>query len=203
VISAVLLAAGAARRFGGPKLLEPLGGKPIVRWSAEALLAHVDELIAVVPPEAEALRAALDGLPARFVVNPEPHRGMASSIVAGVRAVDARSDATLLALGDEPTIDRATVASVIERFRAGGASIVLPAYDEAPEHPVLFERSTLPELLKLTGDRGARAVIDADPRRVAIVGAQGPRPADIDTPADLARLRDAAQFSTPPIPKPT
>ncbi|MGH7680294.1 MAG: nucleotidyltransferase family protein [Gemmatimonadaceae bacterium] len=203
MIAAVLLAAGSARRFGAPKLLQDLAGKPVVRWSAEALAgAPVDEVVVVVPPDYGALRAALDGLDVRFVVNPDPAAGMGASLACGVAALGSRVEAALVALADEPSRDRSVLAEVVDRYRTGDASIVVPLFRGTRGHPVLFDRSVFAELLALTGDRGARDITDRDPGRVAIVELAEDEPVDVDTPADLSRLRSAPQFMSPTQPKP-
>jgi MobA-like NTP transferase protein len=78
---------------------------------------------------------------------------------------------------------------VVERYRAGGARIVVPTYRGIRGHPVLFERSVFGELRGMTGDHGARTVTDRDPTRLAIVDIEDAKPIDVDTPADLLRLR--------------
>lgn len=196
MITAILLAAGAARRFGAPKLLQHLDGKPVVRWSAEALHgAPVDEIIVVVPPSHEAIRRALSGLDVRFVVNPQPDDGMGASLARGIAAVGADTEAIVVALADEPMAGRSALEKVVERFREGGEGtrIVVPRFRGTRGHPVLFERSLFDELRSLTGDQGARAVTDRDPGRVAIVDVDAAKPVDIDTPHDLERLRSTAR----------
>ena len=79
-ISAVLLAAGASRRLGRNKLLLEVGGRPVVRRAAAALLgAEVSEVIVVTGHEAEAVRRALGGLDVRLVHNPAFADGQAAS----------------------------------------------------------------------------------------------------------------------------
>jgi molybdenum cofactor cytidylyltransferase len=196
VIAALLLAAGAARRFGAPKLLQDLHGKPVVRWSAEALMgAPVDEVIIVVPPDFDALRTALQGIDAYFVVNPHPALGIASSLACGVAALSADTTAAIVSLGDEPMVSRTAAGRVLERYRAGGAQIVAPTYAGVRGHPVLFDRSVFDELRTFSGDVGARPVVDRDPQRVAFIEIGEPMPLDVDTPEDLARLRRQTQFT--------
>jgi molybdenum cofactor cytidylyltransferase len=198
VITALLLAAGSARRFGGPKLTQELGGRAVVRWVADALLAaDIDALTVVVPAEYGSLSAALEGTDAAFVVNPDPERGIGASIATGVAAMSDDVGACLVALADEPALDPAVVRRVVETYRAHRAdarsAIVAPRYGTVPGHPVLFDRSVFPELRALAGDRGARAVIDRDPVRVTIVEVHATPPGDVDTPEDLARLRRERQ----------
>ena len=190
MISGILLAAGQSRRFGGgQKLLEFLHGRPLVHMSAQALTAHAEELVVVIDrPEVDSKVAeALGLLRPRFVVS--HNNGMASSLAAGVAALDPSSDAVLIALGDEPQVEAEAISRVLERYRKGGAEVVVPRYRGVRGHPVLFSRAVYPELIALDGDHGARAVADRDPTRLAFVDLDMPKPVDVDTPEDLARLR--------------
>ena len=192
MIAALLLAAGASSRFGGglQKLVQDLKGKPVVRWSAESLMgAPVGEVIVVVGSSERPVRGALAGLDVRYVQNAAADKGMASSIAVGASALGVETEAVLVALGDEPLVGRDAVNRVIERYRQGGASVVAPTFCGVRGHPVLFDRSVFPELSALSGDRGARSVADRDPARLAIVELGVPKPIDVDTAEDLARLR--------------
>ena len=84
MIAAVVLAAGFARRMGRQKLLLELEGKPVVRWTVENVLPHVDDCVVVTGQDDAAVRAALYGLAVRFAVNPRPQDGQGSSIAVGV-----------------------------------------------------------------------------------------------------------------------
>jgi molybdenum cofactor cytidylyltransferase len=190
VIAGVVLAAGLSRRMGRPKLLLPLDGRPLIRHTVEALAAAgLDDLIVVVPSESDALRAALEGLAVRFAINPAPEVGQAGSVVAGVAALAPTTEAALIALGDQPGVPGVVVASLLEAYRSTGMPIVAPRYREGRGNPVLFAAAVFSELLRLRGDQGARAVIDADPARVALVPFDLPMPRDLDTPEDYESLR--------------
>ena len=192
MIAALLLAAGASRRFGGglQKLVQELNGRPVVLWSAESLIGGpVEEVIAVLGADDSPVREALSGLPLRFVHNAKANEGMASSVAVGVSALRPETQAVLIALGDEPLTGREPLERVVQRYKEGGAAIVAPTFRGVRGHPVLFDRSVFPELLALTGDRGARALADRDPTRLALVELDLPKPIDVDTPVDLARLR--------------
>lgn len=188
MIAAIVLAAGLARRMGRPKLLLPLEGKPVVRWSVEALLGHVDEVVVVTGPEAVAVTHALSGLSVRFVINPRPENGQGSSIAAGVAALRPETRALIVALGDQPRLPAVVVPALLETFARGGKAIVAPVYQGAQGAPVLFSSAVFAELRALTGDAGARALVGGKPERVAFVPLDFPMPADIDTPEDYARL---------------
>jgi molybdenum cofactor cytidylyltransferase len=198
VIAALLLAAGSARRFGAPKLLQDVHGKPVVRWSAELLRrSPIDEVFVVVPAEHTDLRQALVDLDVKLVVNGSSDDGIGSSLACGVGALGDRAEAVLVMLADEPMLGRDGLRRVVERYRAGGAQIVVPIYRGTRGHPVLFDRSVFAELRALSGDHGAREVTEREPARVALVTLDTERPIDVDTPGDLERLR--AVYSPPSL----
>jgi molybdenum cofactor cytidylyltransferase len=190
VIAGLLLASGASRRFGSNKLLADLGGRPVVRWSAEALAAAVESLVVVVPPESAALRTALSGLAVDFVENRAAHEGMASSIRAGVGDLAPEVQVVVIALGDQPTLDPQVARRVVAAWRAAPAGVraVTAAYADGRGHPTLFAAELFPSLLALEGDRGARDLLESLGDAVAIVDVAGTRPTDVDTPAVLEQV---------------
>jgi molybdenum cofactor cytidylyltransferase len=190
VIAAVVLAAGLSRRMGRPKVLLDWGGAPVIRRAVErALAGGVDEVVVVVGGEGDGIRRALDGLPVRFVVNPTPEAGQASSIACGIRALGPEVEAALIVLGDQPTLPREVIPRLLETFRLTGKPVVAPLYRGVQGNPVLFATALFPELGALGGDRGARPLLEKAPARVALVPFDLPVPADLDTPEEYERLR--------------
>jgi molybdenum cofactor cytidylyltransferase len=188
MIVALVLAAGAARRFGAQKLVHPVGGVPLVRAAAERVVAAGPErTIVVVGHDADAVRRALTGIAVTIVENPHPEQGLSSSLRAGLSAVPSSAVAVLVALGDQPLDHDEIIPALVARFGGDGAAIVAPRYRGVQGVPVLFARRVFPELAALTGDRGAKSVVERDPSRVAYVDFDFPMPADVDTPADLER----------------
>jgi molybdenum cofactor cytidylyltransferase len=186
--AAVVLAAGLARRMGRQKLLLDLNGKPVIRWSVEAVLPRVDEVIVVTGHQEADVRAALAGLAVRFARNPRPEDGQGSSIAAGIAAVSPAARAALIALGDQPRLPAEIVPALLDAFAGGGAAIVAPVYRGTQGTPVVFGAAVFPELRALAGDVGARAVVRARPERVRLIDFDLPVPDDVDTPEDYARL---------------
>jgi molybdenum cofactor cytidylyltransferase len=184
----LVLAAGLSRRMGQPKLLLPLGGKPLLRWSVEALLPHVDTVIVVTPPDDARIRAALEGLSVRLVANPHPEAGQGTSIAAGIAALPPGTDAVVIALGDQPRLPPGLATSLLEALRRDSAAIAAPVYRGVQGTPVAFAASVFGELRALDGDAGARAVVRRDPSRVTTLALDIDMPPDVDTPADYARL---------------
>jgi molybdenum cofactor cytidylyltransferase len=176
--------------MGRVKLLLALEGRPVVRHAAERVLASgVAPLLAVVGPHAADVEAALAGLPVEIVVNRNPEAGQASSLVAGVRALPAATAAVVVTLGDQPYLSPEVVRDLISALQSTGKAIAAPRYRDGLGNPVVFRAEVFPELLALEGDRGARAVVERDPARVALVEIDRPMPDDVDTPEDYARLR--------------
>lgn len=192
MIVGLLLAAGGARRFGSQKLLARVNGEPLVRSAAATLAAATETLVVVVGSEAAAVRDALAGVDARIVPNDQWTLGLASSLRAGVAALDARATAVLIALGDQPMLDPRVIDAVLHQWRSTGRAIVAPRYRGEQGHPVLFARSVFGELAGLAGDHGAKGVIDRDPARVAHVDVDAPMPRDVDTVDDAAALDGGA-----------
>jgi molybdenum cofactor cytidylyltransferase len=190
--AAIVLAAGLSRRMGQPKLLLPVEGVPVIRRTVQRLLdAGIETVLVVVGPgpDAALIASALDGLPVTLVTNPAPGRGQASSIVAGLGALDAQAEAALIALGDQPTVSPSVIRALVAARDRSGLPIAVPVYRDGRGNPVLFARATFAELLALAGDRGARVVVERDPSRVVVVAVDAPMPPDIDTPDDYERLQ--------------
>jgi molybdenum cofactor cytidylyltransferase len=187
VIAGVVLAAGISRRFGSQKLLASVGGAPLVRRTAQALVGSaLDEIVVVVGSDAEAVRAVLDGLPVRVVMNPAYAGGMSTSLRAGIDALGSGVDAAIVALADQPGVGAPIVDPIIARYRADRAPIVAPIYRGGVRgNPVLFDRAVFSELRDVTGDEGGRSVVAKDPSRVALVEFEIDMPEDIDVVGDL------------------
>src|SRR3972149_4160035 len=156
-IAGVVLAAGLSLRMGRAKLLLDWGGRPVIRRAVEQVKAgRVDEVLVVLGHEAPTIREALKGLPVRFVENPEPEAGQASSIACGVSALGPGVGAALIALGDQPALPPEVIPRLLQTFHETGKAIVAPLYRGVQGNPVLFAAAVFPELRALTGDRGAR-----------------------------------------------
>jgi molybdenum cofactor cytidylyltransferase len=190
VIAGLLLASGASRRFGANKLVASLDGRAVVRWSAEALVSAVDATFVVVPAQAEAIRAALRGLPVHLVENADAPAGMSSSIRAGVAALPADAEAVVITLADQPLIDGDVIRGVVATWRAAAPETraVVAEYEDGRGHPALFGAPLFAELCTLDGDRGARDLLASLGASVTVVRTTGARPADVDTPDALTAL---------------
>jgi len=186
-IVAILLAAGQGSRFGGEKLLAKLAdGTPVGIQSVRNLKQALTDVIAVTRPEDADFRVLLHAEGIRVEICPRAHEGMGASLAHGVLATyDA--DAWIIALGDMPRIRPATIR-LIAAALAGGAAIVAPVYRGTRGHPVGFSGAQREALAALSGDAGARDILRAE-RNITLLDCDDPGVlADIDTPADLARI---------------
>jgi molybdenum cofactor cytidylyltransferase len=188
VISAIVLAAGAGRRFGGTKQVARVRGKPLAQHAVDAAAeAGLGEVIVVLGHDAETVRAALH-LPAtgRCVVNPAHSTGMASSLAVGLEHADPASDAAIVLLADQPGITGQHVRALVDAYEARRSPIVRLAFRSGPG-PSLIARELWPDVAALEGDVGARALIEARPELVEEVDLSGDAPTDVDVPEDLER----------------
>jgi molybdenum cofactor cytidylyltransferase len=181
----ILLAAGSASRFGGGKLLATLSdGNAIGTVSLRNLRSALDDVRVVVRAGDSALRALFEQDSATVIECADAQLGMSRSLVAGVRAAD-RADGWVIALADMPFVRPATVRAIAEALRAG-AAIVAPAYRGARGNPVGFAARFKEDLLGVSGDQGARAVLRRHAAEVEVIECDDPGILrDIDTPDDL------------------
>jgi Uncharacterized MobA-related protein len=194
MIAGLLLAAGRSTRFGGDKLLAPLRGRPVIRWSAEGLARAVDMMCVVVPTDAPELTEVLAGLDVAIVENAERDRGLSSSIAVGMAALPAEVEAVVIALADQPLLNPAVVRAVCGAWRAAATEVlaVVPRYRDGRGHPVLFARTAFPSLRHLRGDRGARDLLDSMCSRLLVVNVDDLAPRDVDTPDMLSKVEGSA-----------
>lgn len=181
-IVAVVLAAGASRRFGGDKLLHALGGKPLAAHIADTLGAiKLDHRLAVCPA-GDAIRAELFAARGfEVVVNDDPGRGMASSLALGAgRAIALGATAMLVCLADMPYVTADHLAALIAAIE--GSDVVATEAGGTRSPPAGFTAKVLPELTRLTGDHGARRLL----RSAAVVTASPELVRDIDRPSGLS-----------------
>ncbi len=169
----------------GHKLLADLGGLPVIARTIDALTASacLVSVTVILGHRADALRDAIGTRPVRTVVAPDHRTGMSASLRAGIasfvdRATIApladRPDGILIALGDMPLIEAATIRALVDRFvalRGAGheASVVRPMFDGRPGHPVLWHRSHAAALSALDGDGGGRVLLDTLRHPVSLV----------------------------------
>jgi len=192
-ITAIVLAAGHGSRFGGRKLLAGLEGKAILQHVLDAIArAGIDDAVVVLGGDASAIEAEIDWRRERRIVNPDPGRGLASSLRLGMAAVDNDAAAVLIALGDQPRLEPGAIRSVLDAEQRSGRPVVVPAFRGGRgRNPVLLDRSAFGLVEEAEGDRGLGPILDAHPELVHEVRIDGENP-DVDTREDLRELAEAA-----------
>jgi CTP:molybdopterin cytidylyltransferase MocA len=188
-VAGILLAAGDGSRLGQPKATVELAGSTLAERGVALLRDGGADPVIVVTG---AVPVELPGVVS--VHNPDWVTGMGSSLVTGLRALEVGATAAVIALADQPLVGAEAVRRLIAAH-ARGATVAVAAYDGKPRNPVLIDQVHWPAVAELAAgeDAGARPFLRAHPDLVTLVecGDTG-SPADIDTPQDLARVRDSA-----------
>jgi CTP:molybdopterin cytidylyltransferase MocA len=182
-VGALVLAAGAGRRFGGTKQLAPLDGRPLLEHALRAVEALTPRVV-VLGHAAEQVRVSVDLHGARPVFCEQWEEGQAASLRAGVAALG-DVDAAVIALGDMPGVTPAAVAAVVAAWD-GEADAVRATYEGAPGHPILLARTLLDRAGELRGDVGFRPLLE----RARVLTAEAGHladPRDVDTREGLTR----------------
>jgi CTP:molybdopterin cytidylyltransferase MocA len=200
-LAALVLAAGAGARFStepGAKLLAPLMGRPLLEHVLRAVRAFEPATtVVVLGSGASRIEGAIGWSGEVRVVNPAPHRGLASSLRLGIDTLVGLHqdlDGAFIVLADQPGLRTAVMRALADaaaRARPADRPAVVPRYAEAgPRNPVLLLRPAWAWVDELEGDRGLARLIDARPDMVLEVPVDGAMP-DVDTAADLERVRRA------------
>jgi len=180
----VLLCAGASRRLGRPKALIRLGDVPLVRIMARrSLAAGAGVCVIVLGATRGRIAAALRGLPVRLVVNKGWRLGLGASLACGIRALPRSASHALVLAVDQWRIDERSIGHLL---RAARERPVAARYSGRAGIPVVFPRSWFERLSRLSGERGAQALLDAE----HVQACDLPEAAwDIDVDSDIAPAR--------------
>ena len=177
----VVLAAGGGRRFGGPKQLAELDGRPLLEHAVRAMFAAVDRVVVVLGARADEVAAGADLRGAEVVVCAGWADGMSASLRCGLAALG-DVDEVVVVLGDQPFV----TAVAIARVRATPGPAARAVYDGVPGHPVVLRRALLARAGELRGDAGFRDLLGGAAE--VECGDLGD-PTDIDTREDLEVVR--------------
>jgi molybdenum cofactor cytidylyltransferase len=195
-VAAIVLAAGRSSRMAGAnKLLELIDGDPIVRLVAGiALAAGASPVIVVTGFDAARIAEALDDLKVTIVHNAAFEEGLSSSLRTGLSALPADRDGALVLLGDMPEIETSDLAALMAAFAVNGRqAICVPVRHGKRGNPVLWGAAYFAEMMRISGDVGAKQLMARHPERVTEVAAGSDGIfADVDTPSDLARLKSGS-----------
>ncbi|MBN9390472.1 MAG: nucleotidyltransferase family protein [Chloroflexi bacterium] len=205
-VAAIVLAAGAARRFGRPKQLEQwpsaVGPTLVERAVGLTLAATAGPVLVVVGNQQKAVEEVLarqvNSPRVKPVFNPRWEEGQGFSVAAGVKAANELVppvEGALIMLTDQPRLRVETLKTLLEQFaglgEAGREKILFPVFEGKRGNPVIFGRNFFEELTRLEGDVGGRAVVRKYPQAIIEVAVTDPAiHEDVDTPEELAKLLD-------------
>lgn len=166
MISAVVLAAGESKRMGKKKEILPIAGEPMVRVVVRKLLSAkgIDEIVVVLGHRADEVGAALSGIAderIELVGNRRYAEGMGTSLALGSSACSWGTDAVIVALADAPFF-RVEDVEALMAAHAKGASIAVPVFAGRRGHPVLLDGTYRDRLEALSGDTGARSILESE-----------------------------------------
>jgi molybdenum cofactor cytidylyltransferase len=187
VIGGVVLAAGAATRFGGGKQVAELDGRPLLEHALGAMAASgVDRMVVVLGAGAEEIAARVDLHGADPVICNRWDEGQSASLACALAEMG-DAEAVVVTLGDQPRMSPDAIRRVIAA-RGDGAAAVRATYNGGPGHPVLLERELIARLRDVTGDHGARnLLLSVNTRGIPCDDLGGGE--DVDTRAELDALR--------------
>jgi molybdenum cofactor cytidylyltransferase len=184
-VAAVILAAGASRRFGSPKQVVMIDGRTLLEHAIEgAAAAELTPVVAVVPAWLSR-PAHHDNLDLRWIRNAFPERGMSLSLRLGLGALDDDVPAAIILLGDQPRVPAATIAAIAGA--RGDRPLVTAMAEGVIAPPVLIERTHFHLADGLRGDIGLRDLLRSSPNLVTAVPIPFHSPG-VNTPEDVDRL---------------
>ncbi len=185
----MILAAGASSRMGHNKMLLDVDGVPMVRRAAMvAIDAGASPVVIVVGNDAARVREALAGLDCTFAVNSDFTGPTSTSLHAGLRALPADVDATIVMLADMVRISTAMLLALITSLASSDAPLAVSRYGDVLAPPLLFRRALWPELLAWHGEGCGKAVVKAHQHEAVIHEWPADALRDIDTPDDYREL---------------
>jgi len=182
-----VLAAGVSSRMGKPKQTLHVGGVPMLEMVLAIMRRScVGRVVVVLGANATEVRNRVKFTDELVVVNPRFAEGMSTSLRLGLRHIGREADAVVIALGDQPFVQPATIDTLVAAYKESRAPIVIPKYRGTRGNPVLFDKSVFSQMTTIRGDVGAKSVVQKNaadvlevevPDRGVLI--------DIDKPSDL------------------
>lgn len=185
---ALILAAGASRRFGSPKQLVRIDGRPMLHAAVSRAVEVVGHSVSVVlGAHAGELAPLLSHSPASIVINRDWEQGMSSSIRAGIARIPGSVDGLLIMLCDQPSVTGEDLRRLVATWRRQPDYAAAAQFGATTGAPAIFPRWLFRELAELRGDRGAGTLLQRHADRVVRVPIAAAA-LDVDTPEDLLLL---------------
>ncbi len=193
-LTAIVLAAGLSTRMGAPKMLLPWGTTTVLAQVLRTVGdAGIDDRVAVVGPERDAVEAICQSGGSRTVFNPEFEAGeMLSSIQVGLRSTAPACEAALVVLGDQPLVQSDAIRAVVDAFALRKSALVVPSFRNRRGHPWLIAAALWPEMLRMLPPETPRDFMRRHSGLIEHVEWNTDSILrDIDTPEDYLRSRPA------------
>jgi molybdenum cofactor cytidylyltransferase len=185
-VAGLVLAAGGSERYGSPKQVAVLEGRPLLEHVVTALVdSALERIVVVLGSNGPRVLVEADLGPAEIVICRDWAEGMSASLKAGIGAVS-DAQAALVVLGDQPRLSTASVTRVLDARRPG-VDFIRATYGGKPGHPALLESAIFERIHGLQGDRGAGSIAAAVATALVPCDDLG-WPGDVDTIEDLRRL---------------
>lgn len=167
----IVLAAGMSKRLGRPKQLLNLGGKPVLERTLDACLgSRLERIYLILGYKHKEILAAIsakaDHQNLRVIINRDYTKGQSASLRAGISEIRDTFASAMFVLGDQPLIDSSTLNLLLEHYWASDKNICAPFYKKKRGNPTIFSRMFYDEISRITGDTGARGIIENNPEQV-------------------------------------
>lgn len=188
-LSILILAAGSSSRLGQPKQLIEFQGETLIRRITQTALCVSDDVLVVLGANSELIEQNLLSFSEqiKFLFNPNWQEGMGTSIRIGTEVLAPVSDAIMILLCDQPFVSTSILQEMMQIFASSKRPIIACEYKNQLGVPMLFAEPLFHELLKLQGDKGARAFLHKYQEQIGVV--QFPEGIfDVDTLEDIANL---------------
>lgn len=193
-VGALVLAAGASRRMGQPKMILPWGETTVIGQVVKTLLASgLTEINVVTGGSHTVVEEALEMFPVKVVYNPDyMNDDMVHSVRLGLISLNNNIQTALVVLGDQPQIQVDTILTLIEAYSTSAQPIIIPSYKQRRGHPWLVARSLWPKLLAMKPPVTMRDFININRDQILYVDVDTPEILmDLDTPDDYQLHRPA------------
>jgi molybdenum cofactor cytidylyltransferase len=189
-IAALILAGGASRRMGTPKALLRLQNETFLDRLIRLFGGVSSPVIVVLGHQADQIRSGIErASEVTITVNPDPERGMLSSLQCGLKPLPADTEAVMFTPVDHPNLQAATLETLAARFETERAPVIVPTYDGEHGHPVCIARALAEELLALPPTAMASDVIHRYVSQTSYIEVDDPAvTTDVDDPEAYAGL---------------
>jgi molybdenum cofactor cytidylyltransferase len=188
-LSILILAAGNSSRLGSPKQLVEFEGKTLIERITETALSISEVVLVVLGGNSEQILPKLERFEDSIstVFNPDWQEGMGTSIRFGVEHLTEKSDLILILLSDQPFISKVLLQNMLQTYANLQNPIITCVYNNTLGVPILFDKSIFPELLELSGNKGAKSFLHLYKDKISTIDfPEGI--IDIDTIEDVEKL---------------